>query len=84
MNGKIIPTISGKGRDFQELSHHPLFGLFMIRLRTVMVLGCVSFSIPYYNEYSESHSLLEVKSSTILGLVNSSQFLSCSMAVSFF
>jgi len=33
--------------------------------------GCVSFSIPYYNEYSESHSPLEVKSSTILGLVNS-------------
>ena len=44
----------------------------------------MSFSIQYYNEYSEFHSLLEVKSSTILGLVNSSQFLSCSMAVSFF
>lgn len=74
MNGKIIPTISGKGGDFQELSHHPLFGLFMISLRTVLGAEGVCHLTPYCSEYSEFHSLLEVKSSNILGLVNSSQF----------
>ena len=27
LSGKIIPTIWEKGRSFQELGHHPLFGL---------------------------------------------------------
>ena len=35
MSGRSIPAISGRGRDFQELGHRPLFDPYG-RLRTVM------------------------------------------------
>ena len=33
LNGRIIPTLGGKGRNFQELGHYPLFGTFRVRFR---------------------------------------------------
>ena len=46
----------------------------MVSLRTVLLLVGVSFSMLMY--YSEAQVLLEVKSSTILGLIGSNQFMS--------
>lgn len=43
MNGRIIPTILGKGHDFQKLGHHPLFWPFMVHLGTTMAPMGVSF-----------------------------------------
>ena len=50
MSGRSIPAILGRGRDFQELGHCPLFDPYG-RLRTVMVPVGVSFSLLMcYNE----------------------------------
>ena len=50
MSGRSIPAISGRGRDFQELGHRPLFDPYG-RLRSVMASVGVSFSLLMcYNE----------------------------------
>ena len=50
MSGGSIPAILGRGRDFQELGHHPLFDHYGL-LRTVMEPVGVSFSLLMcYNE----------------------------------
>ena len=44
MSGKSIPAISGRGGDFQELGHHPLFDV-MVGLGAVLAPVGVSFSL---------------------------------------
>ena len=50
MSGRSIPAISGRGGDFQELGHRPLFDPHG-HLRTVMAPVGVLFSLLMcYNE----------------------------------
>ena len=50
MSGRSIPATSGRGRDFQELGHHPFFDPYG-HLRTIMAPAGVSFSLLMcYNE----------------------------------
>jgi len=52
MNGRIIPTISGKGQGFLGMRPPLTFWPFMVGLRTVTVHVGMSFSMPtYYNEH---------------------------------
>ena len=44
MNGKIIPTISGKGWGFPGIGPLPTFWPFMVGLGTVMAPVGMSFS----------------------------------------
>ena len=43
MNGRIIPTILGKGHGFPEIGPPPTFWPFMVHLGTITVPMCVSF-----------------------------------------
>ena len=38
MSRRIIPTILGKGGDFQELGHHPLLGLLTVPRKDVLFI----------------------------------------------
>ena len=66
----------GRGGDFQELGHCPLFGLY---LGTVMVPLGVSFSL-----LIENQGLVEVDLSAILGPFDSNGFMLCPWVMSFF
>ena len=61
MNGKSIPAILGRGGDFQELGHHPLFDPY----GTVMEPVGVSFRLLMW-AYTEAQGLVEVDLSAIL------------------
>ena len=41
MSGRIIPTIWGKGGDFQELGYHPLFDLLIVPWNCHGASGCI-------------------------------------------
>ena len=43
--GVLFQLFWGRGRDFQELGHCPLFWPFMVGLGTVMAPVAVSFNI---------------------------------------
>ena len=46
--GGLFQLFGGRGGDFQELGHHPLFLHLMVSLRTVMVPVGVSLSMLIY------------------------------------
>ena len=69
-SGRIIPTILEKGWRPTGTGPSPSFWPFMVSLAPVGV----SFSMLMH--YNEAQGLLEVASSTILGLIGSNQFLS--------
>ena len=76
--------MGGRGRNFQELDHHPLFDLFWLASEQVGV----SFSMLMYYSITvsiyEAQGLVEVRSSAILDTVGSSQSLSRPWAMSVF
>ena len=85
MSGRIIPTIWGRGRDFQELGHCPLFNLLWLASGLSWHLWVCHLDANVLQcAYNEAQGPLEVDSSVILDLVGSNQFLSCPMAMSFF
>ena len=52
MSGRIIPTISGKGRGFPGIGPPPTFWPFQVSLGTVMAPVSVSFNmLMYYSEH---------------------------------
>ena len=62
---RIIPTISGgRGRDFQELGHHPLFALLWSASELSRCLqACrLSYASILPRVYNEVQGLLEVES----------------------
>ena len=67
------------GRELMQPSFSVLvwaFPVVVMAIVHIMVLVGVSFSmLIYYNEHNEAQGLLEIKSSTTLGLVCSNQFL---------
>ena len=77
MSGRIIPTILGRGGDFQEWGHYPLFGLlwWALELSWRLWVCRLAYANVLQGAYNEAQGLLEVKSSTILGLIGSNQFL---------
>ena len=84
---KSFPIISEKGGGFQGIGPLPTFWPFKVSFRTVMMLVRISLNMLMdYNECIMRLTVwsLEVKSSTILDIVSSNQFLSCPMAMSFF
>lgn len=87
MSGRIIPSTGEKGRDFQELGHHPVFDLFMVGLKTVLVgagEACHLAANISQQVFTDVQGPLKVLSSTILDLAGSSQFMSCALAMPFF
>ena len=79
--GGIFQLFWGRGGDFKELGHHPLLGLLMVDLGTVMAPLGMSFSL-----LMEDQSLvIEVDLSAILGSFDSNHwFMLCPQAMSFF
>ena len=76
MNGRIIAIIWGKRWRFPGIGPLPTFCPVLIGLRTVMAPAGVSISMLLYYSEHIVHGPQEVKSSAILALVGSNQFLS--------
>ena len=78
MNGRIIPTLLGKGVGISRNWATAHFLAFYGQPRTVMAPVGVSFSISkcIIIAHNEAQGPLEVESSTILGLIGSNQFMS--------
>ena len=77
MSGRIIPLSWGRGTDFQELGHCPLFWPFMFSLGTVITPVGVSFSmLMYYSEHIMRLRSTGIQSSAILNLVCCNQWMS--------
>ena len=41
MSGRVIPTIVGRGGDFQDLGHRPLLGVLIVPWNCRGTSGCV-------------------------------------------
>ena len=71
-----------RGRDFQELSYHPLFGLIWLAWEPSWHWWVCHLAIVLQWAYYKAWGQLEVQPSTLSDLVDSNQFLSCPMALS--
>ena len=76
--GGLFQLFWGRGRDFQELGHHPLFGLLWSASELSSFLwGChLAYGNPLQCVYNEAQGLPGVESSNILDLVGSNQYMS--------
>ena len=75
--GRLFQLLWGRGGNFQELGHHPLFGLGT-------TCGCVIYLAGVLQRaYTEAQGLMEVHWS-IMGLFGSNQFMSHIRTMLFF
>ena len=76
--GGLFKLFWRRSGDFQELDHHPLFGLLWSasELSWHLWVCHLAYANILQSVYNEAPGLLEVESSTILDLVGSNQFLS--------
>ena len=85
MRGRSIPVILGRGGDFQELGHRPLFDPYGRPWNCHGACGCVIWLADVLQgAYTEAQGLVEVDLSAILDPFGSNQFMSCPRAMSFF
>ena len=82
--GGLFQLFRGRGGDFQELGHRPLFGLWWLASELSWHWWVGHLSSVLQGACDEAQGPLAVEYSAILDLVGSSQFLSCPMAMSFF
>ena len=69
--GGLFQLFGGRGRDFQELGHCPLFGLLWLASKLSWCLWVCCLANVLQQAYNE-----EIKSSAFLGLIGSNQFMS--------
>ena len=75
--GGLFQLFWGRGGDFQELGHRPLFGLLWSGLSWCPWVCHLAYANALQSLYNEAQGLLEVEASTILGFIGSNQFLLC-------
>ena len=82
--GGVLKLFWGRGRDFQELDHHPLFDPLWSALELSWQLRVCHLADVLEAVYKDAQELLEVNSLSILDLVVSNQFMSSPQWLSFF
>ena len=82
--GGILKLFWGRGRDFQELDHHPLFDPLWSALKLSWQLWVCHLADVLGAVSKDAQDLLEGNSLSILDLVGCNQFMSCPQWLSFF